>query len=152
MNRREFTKGLAAAGLTAAAPMPAIASSAAAANTAKDSMYIWANFITRVHNKCSPEMLSRHLRLDAAHGARLYSQLLADGAISAPNAFGISKATEPLYQQFATVTGHGSKAIAKTKDIRDLVEDICDEDDEPQDMTQEASDADELADKDAALS
>ncbi len=147
MNRREFTKGLAAAGLTPALPLPSLAATGQAAVAAKDSMYVWANFITRVHNKCSPEMLSRLLKVDAGHGAKLYAQLLADGAISAPNAYGISKATEPLYQQFATVTGHGSKvaATAEPSDNSKLLDKVMDDDaGGEEDVTEDAPDEPDL--------
>lgn len=69
-------------------------------------MYIWADFITRVHNKCSPNMLSRLLKVDADKAAQLYARLMADGVIGAPDVFGISKATKPMFTQYTTVAGH----------------------------------------------
>lgn len=121
MNRREFTKGLVAAGMTPALPIKSLAKAAPVAKIAKDSMYFWAHFVTRVHNKCSPAMLTRLLKLEPAQSEKIYADLLADGAITPADAFGISRATDPLYQQFATVTGHGPKiSSASDKPLKKL--------------------------------
>lgn len=144
MNRREFTKGLAAASLTPALPIKALGAAVPAAELAKDSMYIWANFVTRVHNKCSPDMLTRLLHIDPSHSAKLYAQLMADGAITAPNMFGLSQSTDPLHQKFATVTGHGPKGLStveKTGDSNPLKKALSDKE-YPKEEVQLEADAD----------
>lgn len=108
MNRREFTKGLAALGVTPALPLPALSKAAPIAGMATDPMYVWAQFITRVHDKCSPAMLSRLLKLDTTHAESLYADLLKNGVIGPANTFGISRATDPLYQEYAKI---GAKQI-----------------------------------------
>jgi len=115
MNRREFTKSLVAASVTPALPLSALASGAPAVAAAKDPMYFWANFISRVHNKSSPGMLSRLLKLDPDHASRLYTQLVSDGALTAPDAFGLSVSTNPLHPEFSRVAGHGKGAIETLK-------------------------------------
>lgn len=111
MNRREFTKKLVAASVTPALPIPSIAGAAQATTMAKDPMYIWANFVSRVHNKTSPGMISRLLKVDPDQGAKLYAQLIDDGALTAPDAFGLSQSTNPLYPEFSKVMSHGKKAL-----------------------------------------
>jgi len=108
MNRREFTKGLAALGVTPALPLPALAKAAPIAGMATDPMYVWAQFITRVHDKCSPAMLSRLLKLETSHAEGLYADLLKNGVIGPANSFGISRATDPLYQEYAKI---GAKQV-----------------------------------------
>ncbi len=142
MNRREFTKSLAAASLAPALPLKSLAAAAPAAAT--DSMYVWADFISRVHNKCSPEMLMRLLKVDASKGHALYSQLMANGAISAPNAYGISQATKPLYQEFATVTGHSAKSAAPASASRKVsLDKLIDEDPQEAEAEEDGAASDE---------
>jgi len=157
MNRREFTKGLMAAGVVPAVPIPALAKVAPVAAATKDSMYIWASFVTRVHNKCSPDMLTRLLKIDPAHSAKLYAKMLSDGSITAPNAFGISQSTNPLNQQFATVTGHGKnaatvtekpetklkKVLSEQSDETEISEPIKDDEDLEGDLAEDAAKIDE---------
>ncbi len=136
MNRREFTKGLAAAGLAPALPLPSIAKAAPAAMAAKDPMYFWASFVTRVHNKCSPAMLTRLLSLEPEHSAKLFSQLMADGAVTAPDIYGLSKSTNPLYPEYSRIMGQGKK-LANSLDEggnKDVLKDtLNDADETPED-------------------
>ena len=138
MNRREFTKKMMAAAVAPALPIPALAKTAPGATMAKDSMYIWANVISRVHNKCSPAMLTRLLHIEPAHGAQLYTQLMADGAITAPNAYGLSQSTDPLYQNFASVPGHGPKSVGDiNKPNKDKVLESVKADEDPAEVPDE---------------
>lgn len=131
MNRRQFTKSLVAAGLAPALPIPALSKAAPAATMARDPLYLWANFVTRVHNKTSPDMISRLLKVDAEHGAKLYAQLIQDGALTAPDAFGLSQSTNPLYPEYSKVMSHGKKAIEtvqkanNTKPLEDMTSDAA---------------------------
>jgi len=121
-----------------ALPIPALAKAAPGATMAKDSMYIWANVISRVHNKCSPAMLTRLLHIEPAHGAQLYTQLMADGAITAPNAYGLSQSTDPLYQNFASVPGHGPKSVGDiNKPNKDKVLESVKADEDPAEVPDE---------------
>lgn len=120
MNRREFTKGLAALGVAPALPLPSLANAAPVAEMAKDSMYFWAQFITRVHNKCSPAMLTRLLKLDPSHASDLYDEMLRDGVIGPADAFGISKATDPIYQEFAKVGTNKAKQLTLKRKTRSV--------------------------------
>jgi|GEM_PF-1992929 len=137
MNRREFTKGLAAAGLAPALPLPSIAKAAPAAMAVKDPMYFWASFVSRVHNKCSPAMLTRLLKLEPEHSAKLFSQLLADGAVTAPDIYGLSQSTNPLYPEYSRVMGHGNKLVNSVDDSsnKDILKDRLSDQNEPHEDT-----------------
>lgn len=159
MNRREFTKGLAAAGLAPALPLPSLAKAAPAAMAAKDPMYFWANFVSRVHNNCTPDMFSRLLKLEPGHSATLFNQLIADGAITAPDAFGLSQSTNPLYPEYSRVMGHGKKVVESLKKSNDFsgkaetraskpVADATPNSDTQPEPEQHVEDLDQVADED----
>lgn len=95
MNRRYFTASLAA--LFAVPAMPAVASlvPAATSQTAA-SHFATAKLLARAHNRCSPAMLQRLLRVDSAIDHELNAMLLKRGVISAASAKGASIATNPL--------------------------------------------------------
>ncbi|WP_293443505.1 hypothetical protein [Planktotalea sp.] len=95
MNRRTFTASIAA--LFAAPAMPAAGSLApvSAAPTAA-SHYANAKLLARAHNRCSPAMLQRLLRVDSAIATELNGMLLKRGVISTVGAQGVSMATAPL--------------------------------------------------------
>ena len=117
MNRREFTRGLAALGVAPALPLPALARGAPAAgavamSTAAEQMYFWGWFTARVHKTCSPDSLSRLLKLDPDVATEIFNRLLTDGAITPPDAFGVSRAVDPLYEKFTTMKGEVAKRVA----------------------------------------
>ncbi len=77
----------------------ASATSTAASSAASLHTYKWAEMIVRAHKKCSPGMLERLLKVDAATASALKTQLLEKGVISAQaNSFGIHSAVKPLYE------------------------------------------------------
>jgi len=95
MNRRQFTASLAALAATPALPLAARAA-APAATALPPGSYLFAELIARAQNTCSPALLAKHLRLDAATARQLFGQLVTDGVIKAPSAAGIAQATRPL--------------------------------------------------------
>ena len=101
MNRRSFIRSLGAASLLPMIPVPTFVASASAAVTPAISAhtYKWAELIVRAHNKFSPGMLQRSLRIDSATAHVLKEQLIQNGILSAQaNAYGIHAATKPLYE------------------------------------------------------
>ncbi len=102
MKRRSLLKSLGALGLmpmVPTLPASAITSSTPAAAVTSAHHYKWAEMIVRAHNKISPGMLERLLKVDTATASALKSQLLEKGVISAQaNSFGIHSAVKPLYE------------------------------------------------------
>ncbi|MCP5075181.1 MAG: hypothetical protein GY947_18050 [Rhodobacteraceae bacterium] len=100
MNRREFARSLAAAAAVPALPGKAIAALAAPVAEAAGSRfrdpYSWAEFISRVHNQSSPEMLHRLLKLPIDEATGLYNRLLNNKVIAPTNAYGFSRAINPF--------------------------------------------------------
>ena len=88
MNRRQFTTALTALFAAPALPSMATAAAPSAANIKV------ASIIARSHNRCSPEMLARLMRLDMGAATGLHNTLLRQGVImSAP--VGPAMATNP---------------------------------------------------------
>ena len=99
MKRRTFLTNLAATAAVPMMPMKALASVApTAAAASMDQPYLWASFITRVHNNASPAMLQRLLKLDKSMASRVYSELVKNNVVTPPNAYGISRAVNPFPQ------------------------------------------------------
>lgn len=97
MNRREFTRNLAAAAALPALPAKALGLPAAAAPVAlSQHPYNWAAFIARVHDTASPRMFQRYLRVSDDMSHQICSVLQSQGVITAPNAAGISRAMSPF--------------------------------------------------------
>jgi len=95
MNRRSFTASLAA--LFAAPAVPAAASLApAAASQSAAAHFATAKLLARAHNRCSPAMLQRLLRIEPALAAELNTMLVNRGVISAAGAHGTAMALDPL--------------------------------------------------------
>ena len=109
MNRREFTRGLASLGIAPALPLPALGAApsagvaSAAVSAAAEKMYFWGWFSARVHDRCSPEMLQNMLKVSPEVAAEVNNRLIRNGAITAPNALGVSKAVDPLYDMYNTL-------------------------------------------------
>lgn len=97
MKRREFTKGLVAAGLSPALPLKALAtaSSTGAATVAANFtpfMYSWSVTHARGLGQCSTDVLMSKLGIGADTASAICSRMVKQGVISAPNALGVSKA------------------------------------------------------------
>lgn len=134
MKRRNLLKSIGAMGLMPLVPsLPgsALASTVPTVATASVSghTYKWAEMIVRAHNKCSPGMLERLLKVDAATASALKSQLLEKGVINAQaNSFGIHSAVKPLYEgAFVKPSSHISKGLKK---VNEKIDKMMDEDDE----------------------
>ena len=72
MNRRQFTQALAA--LFAAPTVPSMAALAPASGTLPPAAYFWADYMTRLHNRCTAEMLAPFFKADAALAKTIHSQ------------------------------------------------------------------------------
>lgn len=83
----------------------------------------------RAHNKCSPGMLERLLKVDAATASALKAQLLEKGVISAhANAFGIHTASKPLYEgAFMRPSSQIKQGLQKASE---LIDEMMEEDEE----------------------
>jgi hypothetical protein len=125
MKRRNLLKSIAAIGAIPMIPMSSLVSAApatgAATVTASAHTYKWAEMIVRAHKKCSPGMLERLLKVDAATASALKSQLLEKGVISAQaNSFGIHSAVKPLYEgAFMRPSSEISKGLKKVNETLD---------------------------------
>lgn len=103
MKRRSLLKSIGAMSvmpLMPTFPASALASATpAVAASVTPHTYQWAEMIVRAHKKCSPGMLERLLKVDAATASALKSKLLENGIINAQaNSFGIHSAVKPLYE------------------------------------------------------
>ena len=98
--------------------MPAAGSLApvSAAPTAA-SHYATAKLLARAHNRCSPAMLQRLLRVDSAIATELNGMLLKRGVISTVGAQGVSMATAPLNTH--CMTNEASRALNFVQKIKE---------------------------------
>lgn len=80
MNRRQFTQSLAA--LFATPALPAVSLAAAPTSTAPAAAYFWADYMTRMHNRCTADMLAPFFRSDKALAKTIHSQLVADNVLT----------------------------------------------------------------------
>ena len=97
MKRRNFLQSLAAATTLPALPLNALAHAAPVAATSNQP-YLWASFVARVHNNCSPAKLQRLLKMDETTAKAVYSELIKTNVITPPNAYGFSQAINPYPQ------------------------------------------------------
>lgn len=118
MKRRTFLTNLAATAALPMMPLKALAGAAPAAAVASmEQPYLWASFITRVHNNASPAMLQRLLKLDEGMASRVYSELVKNNVVNSPNAYGISRAVNPFPQPgMAHMQGQLSSQATKPSD------------------------------------
>ncbi len=127
MKSRNLLKSIAAIGAMPMLPMSSLVSAApatsAAAVSASAHTYKWAEMIVRAHKKCSPGMLERLLKVDAATASALKSQLLEKGVISAQaNSFGIHSAVRPLYEgAFMRPSSQISNGLKKANETLDMM-------------------------------
>lgn len=154
MKRRSLLKYIGALGLmplVPSLPASALAGSAPAATLAVSTHnYKWAEMIVRAHNKCSPGMLERLLKVDPATASALKSQLLEKGVISAQaNSFGIHSAVKPLYEgAFVRPSSQLSKGLKKANEELDK---LIDDDETLPKNESEISDLEEEIESDSEL-
>lgn len=94
MNRREFTKSLAAAFTLPALPLPAI--SAAQPVTVTKAARFWAIYMTHMHGDVTPGMLTQMTGLDPVQTTAIRTKLIADKVISPTGFIRKSLATETI--------------------------------------------------------
>jgi hypothetical protein len=133
MNRRQFTQRLAALATTPALPAGMIGSAVSAGATRPlhqfQHPYSWAAFISRIHDKASPQMFKRHLALDDETAKRVFDTLVRENVISAPNAMGLSHAMNPFKRSFGASIGASPQTAfkARVEDTVDKAKDALDE-------------------------
>jgi hypothetical protein len=117
MNRRQFTQSLAALAATPALParLATAATTVPAATASMGQPYLWAAFISRIHDKSSVQMLKRHLSLTDETATQVYKALINDGVITAPNPQGVSHAMNPFKRNFATSMASNPQSAFKQK-------------------------------------
>lgn len=118
MNRRFFIGTMSA--LVASPTLPAMA-----APIAPHHM-VTAKIIARSHNRCTTDMLIRHLRVAPDIAARIQAQLLRQGVITPPLA-GVSMATNPT--NTACITNEALKPtnlLQKAAQLRDRLDALAD--------------------------
>ncbi len=115
MNRREFTRSLAAIGLTPALPSLPSQAMAAPAPAFTPYMYGLGAHMARSTGLCSVEMLSQKLALPPAAAGAMQAKLIRSGVITAPNAAGLAMATDPYMAtiRFKTATTALGKATRR---------------------------------------
>lgn len=136
MKRRSFLKNLAATAVLPAVPFKSLAAAApTAAAATMDQPYLWASFVSRVHNKASPAMLQRLLKLEEGVAQRVFQDLVKNNVVSTPNAYGISHAINPYPQPglssikpkpISSEAGKMPKSELKIEQKEELSEDVDD--------------------------
>jgi len=110
MNRRDFAKSFAAAGLVPVLPgLP----TTAAAPAYTPYMYGLGAHLARATGQCSPDMLMQKLRLAPEAARAMQAQLMRSGIVSAPAATGLATAVQP-YMRSTITRSAGSSGVLKT--------------------------------------
>lgn len=121
MNRRDFTRSLAALGLAPA--LPALPAAAAPAGPAyMPYMYGLGVHMARSTGLSSAEMLSRHLALPPAAARAMQAQLMRSGIITAPNTAGVAVAAEPYMTSIRFKLAQASSAKPTRRLLRHLTD------------------------------
>lgn len=81
MNRRQFTQSLAA--LFAAPALPAVSLAATPTGAAPAAAYFWADYMTRMHTRCTPDMLAPFFKADKTLAKTIHSQLVRENVLTA---------------------------------------------------------------------
>ena len=81
MNRRQFTQSLAA--LFATPAMPAVSLAATPTGAVPASAYFWADYMTRMHNRCTPDMLAPFFKADETLAKTIHSLLVSENVLTA---------------------------------------------------------------------
>ena len=115
MKRRSFLKFFSAFASVPFLPGKAIAGTVQTAAAVKgiEQPYLWATFVSRVHNKSSPAMLQRLLKLEPDVAHAVYDRLIQNKIITTPNSWGLSQAINP-FPQFTLSGPTNSAPMVKT--------------------------------------
>lgn len=121
MERRSFTFGLGA--LFAAPALPIAA--AAPMSAAITEKFATAKLLARCHDRASPEMLKRLMRLDDETANGLF-RLLKDRQVVAPSLDGITRAVNPLNGNCVPTEALRSREFAQAAvDLKSKLRDIA---------------------------
>jgi hypothetical protein len=150
MNRRQFTLGLGAIAAAPSAPLAAVLPQSGASSAVLGHFKL-AKLIARSHNRCSNEMLMRHLKVGPKMAAEVQSLLLERGVISTPSLAGVSSAVNPMNlncvpQQVAYKPDLATQAADVRKRVQKIMQDRLEkaqEQDEPSDAEPLTNDAPE---------
>lgn len=93
-----FTQLLGGSAAATVMPTPRVTTVVAAAESLPKGRYVWAETMARAQPRISVSDLARGLKLPEAQARVLFDQMIARGAIGAPNAVGIARATAPVWQ------------------------------------------------------
>jgi hypothetical protein len=119
MNRRQFSFGLGALAAAPSAPLAAILPQSGAVSSVALGHFNLAKVIAKSHNRCSSEMLMRHLKVGPEIAAEVQSLLLKKGVISQPSLAGISNAIDPTNLNFVPKpVAYKPEIVAKAADLR----------------------------------
>lgn len=110
MNRRDFTRSLAAFGLAPLVPVASLTKSlpaaAAAVGSGTELTFInaWSAHYVRKTGSCSPDQLAKHFGLVPETAKIVTNGLIEKGVLTTPNALGVSRAVNPLPTVLAKAT------------------------------------------------
>ncbi len=141
MNRREFTKSLAA--VAAAPALPAKALSMAASPVIPTALYAKAAHWASMWHISTIATYRNILGVDQDLAEAVFSQLQSDGLLTKPDRSGFAYAARPWYRE-AAVAGRLKQALAPKGDeagntsIRQLVEDLVEDEHRGQEPTEAA--------------
>jgi hypothetical protein len=82
MNRRQFTQSLAALFATPAIPAAALTASLPAGSAVPATAYFWADYMTRLHSRCTPQMLTPFFRADIELAKTVHHQLVMENYLT----------------------------------------------------------------------
>lgn len=117
MNRREFTKSLAAAATLPLMPLPAMAKPVAAVAPRSIDL-MWGAAIARAQNSGNVDMLAKSLKVTPQVAQAVQSHLLKTNVITMGASPGATVAVKPTFA--------GRSVITKMADTMDRVEEILD--------------------------
>ena len=124
MKRRDFLRSAGAAAVIPVLPLPAMAVPAAAAPV--NSFQVgWAALYARAHNKASPALIQKWLRVTPEQANALMGELVNQNIIKLPIA-GSATAVQPMYPNGGVpgMFNKTKKAVETAKEVFDtLIED-----------------------------
>ena len=136
MDRRTFTKSLAAVMTLPAMPSAALAAPSAAVSVPSQARY-WAIYMNSLHGQCTPRALQVMLNIPHAQAEGYLGQLMAEGVIK-PNPLmtGIKNALRPSTQSKALEDAE-TKIKEELKQVIEHVEDVDPKDNVEEDAQNE---------------
>ena len=129
MNRRDFTRGLAALSLAPALPLPAIGKTATVATASADKLYFVGWYTAKLNKTCSPAVLASELNVDPSIAREIFTKLVKNNTVSAPNALGVSQTINPLGDTVRRANGQAMTRVLneQSKTVKKRVLDTVEE-------------------------